>query len=629
MTEQQPRAGHGHAAASGRSRIGDWALEHRYALIPLVDVLLWVVVMPAAAFARLEFLPGGIDWPPIGLAVVGAVVIHVVAGYAVGIYGRRRKLGSFDEVAWVAFTTGVVVLTLIVAVWLIPGDFLVPRSTILAAGAYELVGALAFRYLVRLLVEQRRRSPHVRSQRVIVFGAGEAGEEVVRALREDPESDLLPMAYLDDDRTKHRMRLMGLRVEGGRDAIAAAAARHDAGVLLIAMPSATHAAALEIADIGRGAGLSVRILPRLGKFLTEPVAVKDIRHVTLSDFLSRAEIALDLDQIASYLTGKRVLVTGAGGSIGSELCATVRRFEPAELLMLDHAENSLHALQLSLEGRALLDSPDLLLADIRDRDTIEALFTDVRPDVVFHAAAHKHVTFLERHPFEAVKTNVTGTRNILEAARAAGVTRFVNISTDKAADPTSVLGLTKRVAERLTAHYGDGGAGIYMSVRFGNVLGSAGSVIPTFREQIANGEPITVTHPDVTRYFMTIPEAVQLVVQAGAIGSAGDVMVLDMGEPVRIVELANLLAAEVSPGIPPSIEYTGLRNGEKLHEILFSADDEKLDQPHELLWRYRVPPLDPSELSALGTARSGDDVVEALRRIVASGIDAHTPGMMS
>lgn len=575
-------------------RVATLALRHRYRLVGATDAILWIVALPAATFARFEFSPNEVDVGGLTVTVVLAVAIHLVAGWLAGLYVGRRRVASFEEVGWVAATTAVTEVALFLAVIAPPGNNLVPRSALLAAGAYHVLGALAVRFLLRVIEENRRRSLHPRANRVLVFGAGEAGHQTVKAIREDPSSDLLPVGFLDDDPARHRLRVAGLPVLGGRDALARVAAEHHAGSLLIAMPSAQRSRVLELADMAQGMGLSVRILPPMDKFLTEPVAFRDIRELTLADFLSREEIHLDDERIRSYLTGKTVLVTGAGGSIGSQLCETVRDYSPARIVMLDHAENSLHALQLRLEGRALLESPDLVLADIRDIESLRAVFATHRPQVVFHAAAHKHVTFLERHPVEAIKTNVFGVDNLLRCAAEFGVERFVNISTDKAADPVNVLGLTKRIGERLTSHYGTVGDGVYMSVRFGNVLGSNGSVIPTFRDQISRGEPITVTDPEVTRFFMTIPEAVQLVLQAGAVGRDGDVLVLDMGEPVKIVDLAHRLAAEIDPGTPPNIVFTGLRPGEKLHEVLISDHDEPLDRPHELLLRYRVPPLEPA-----------------------------------
>ena len=595
-------------------------LRRRYQLMAVVDAVLWLIVLPLATFARFDFDWSRVDAQGFVTAVGIAIVVHLLAGFATGIYLGRRKLASFEEVAWVAATAMFPVVALFGLLWLASGDNPVPRSAILASGAYQVVGALAFRYLVRVVAETRRRTTQPRSERVIVFGAGEAGEEVVRALREDASSDLLPVAFLDDDPAKARLRLLGLRIQGDRSSISEAAAKHQAGIMLIAMPSAPHDTVLALADLAQHAGLAVRVLPSVDKFLTAPVTVKDIRELTLADFLSREEVRLDLDEVAGYLSDKTVLVTGAGGSIGAQLCETIRPFAPKRVVMLDHAENSLHALQMRLEGRALLSDPDLVLADVRDAAAMRAVMQIHRPDVIFHAAAHKHVTFLERHPDEAVKTNVLGTLNVLAAAWDVGVERFVNISTDKAAEPVSVLGVTKRLAERLTAHYGQLGGGVFMSVRFGNVLGSDGSVIPTFREQLAAGEPLTVTHPEVTRYFMTIPEAVRLVVEAGAVGTGGDVLVLEMGEPVKILELAYRVAAEVSPGVRPEVVFTGLRQGEKLHETLFSRHDENLDRPHELLWRFAVPPLDPGFLDSLTATDGSADLTPRLQALVGAGL---------
>ena len=612
------------AIASLRRRVGNVVLRRRYQILAAVDGVIWSIALPLAAFARFDFEWSRVDGSGLLLAVVIAVGIHLTVGFVTGLYLGSSRMASFQEIGWVAMSTGAAVAVLFLTLAINSGEHLVPRGAILAAGAYEIVGALSFRYLVRVLMENRRKTTHPRSGRLLIFGAGNAGEQAVRALREDSEADLLPVAFLDDDPLKRRLRLLGLPIEGGRDAIAATAQKYEAGVLLIAVPSATQDQILSIASIAQNVGLSVRVLPRLEKFLTEPVAVKDIRELTLTDFLSRNEVRLDLEKIASYLENKVVLVTGAGGSIGSQLCETVRDFRPARLLMLDHAENSLHRLQLRLEGQALLALPSLNLIDIRDLDALRSVFGEHRPDVVFHAAAHKHLRFLERHPKEALKTNVFGTENVLKVAIEFGVQRFVNISSDKAANPINVLGLTKRLGERITAHYATQSPGVFISVRFGNVLGSDGSVIPTFREQIVRGEEITVTHPDVTRYFMTIPEAVQLVVEAGALGEDGDVLVLEMGDPVKIVDLAYRLAAEVSPGVLPEIVFSGLREGEKLHEDLVADCDEMLDRPHELLYRGKVPPITPEMLRGLENF-DGAALVEKLRFVLAQEVTQASP----
>jgi FlaA1/EpsC-like NDP-sugar epimerase len=329
--------------------------------------------------------------------------------------------------------------------------------------------------------------------------------------------------------------------------------------------------------------------------------------------LGRHEIHTELEAIAGYLTGKRVLVSGAGGSIGSELCRQLHRFAPSQLVMLDRDESALHALQLSIHGRAALDSPDLVVADIRDSTTLNSLFARYQPEVVFHAAALKHVTLLERHPTEALRTNVLGALNMLEAAAMSGVDRFVNVSTDKAADPRNILGYTKRATERITAHFGGDAQGMYLSVRFGNVLGSRGSVLDTFSAQVAAGGPITVTHPDVTRFFMTTEEAVQLLIQAGAIGREGEVLVLDMGTPVRIDDVARRFAASTER--PINITYTGLGAGEKLHESLLGGGEVDRRPVHPLISQIAVPPLDPVRALELDPLMDGAGLSADLRNL--------------
>ncbi|QNN49918.1 polysaccharide biosynthesis protein [Phycicoccus endophyticus] len=325
-------------------------------------------------------------------------------------------------------------------------------------------------------------------------------------------------------------------------------------------------------------------------------SASDLRDLDVADLLGRQPVELDTAAIAEHLAGRRILVTGAGGSIGSELCRQIAQFLPEQLFMLDRDESGLHATQMSIEGRALLDSDELVLCDIRDEEELHAVFARTRPDVVFHAAALKHLTMLERHPAEAFKTNVLGTRNVLRAARKAGVSTVVNISTDKAANPTCVLGWSKRVAERLTAAVdADEPGARYLSVRFGNVLGSRGSVVVAFTEQIRQGGPVTVTHPDVERYFMLIPEACQLVLQASSIGEGGEVMVLDMGTPVKIDDVARSMI-QMSGRSDVEVEYTGLRPGEKLTEELFSPDEDVRPSSHPLITSVAVPGLDQDDL---------------------------------
>jgi len=404
----------------------------------------------------------------------------------------------------------------------------------------------------------------------------------------NPLSPYLPVGFLDDNPDTHRLSISGVPVLGGRDQLAQARARTGATILLIAIPSADSTLISDISARARAISMEVKVLPAVQNLNERPLDTSDIRDLTDEDLLGRRKIVIDLQQISDYLVNRRVLVTGAGGSIGSELCRQLARFNPAELIMLDRDESALHEVQLSIHGRALLNTPQTVLADIRDAETIKHIFNTRKPEVVFHAAALKHLPLLETYPTEAYQTNVLGTLTLLEASAQAGVGVFVNISTDKAANPISVLGYSKRIAERITAHFGKTvPSGKYMSVRFGNVLGSRGSVLMSFRDQIANGGPLTVTHRGVTRYFMTISEAVQLVIQAGAIGESGEALVLDMGTPVSIYEVAKQLVANSGKAI--EIEIVGLRAGEKVHEELFGDGEADVRPAHPLISHVQVP----------------------------------------
>ena len=470
-----------------------------------------------------------------------------------------------------------------------------PRSAIVAGGILGLFFTAASRYTWRLAREQLRRPTELTAQKLLVYGAGEGGIQIVNTMLRNPNSPFLPVAFLDDNIATHKLSISGVPVLGGRETIAKVALRTGAKTLLIAIPSADSKLINEISEVARDARLEVKILPAVQSLNEYTVDTSEIRDLTDEDLLGRHRVKINLDEISQYLVNRRVLVTGAGGSIGSELCRQLIRFNPAELIMLDRDESALHELQLSIYGRALLDTPQTVLADLRDERAINELFKARKPQVVFHAAALKHLPLLERYPHEAYQTNVLGTAKMLKASQQAGVEVFINISTDKAANPISILGFSKRIAERLTADFAfRSGPGKYISVRFGNVLGSRGSVLMSFRDQILKGGPVTVTHRGVTRYFMTISEAVQLVIQAGAIGSTGEVLVLDMGKPVNIHDVAEQLVR--NSGKPIKIEVVGLRIGEKVHEELF-GDGELDERPrHPLISHVSVKPIDQTSL---------------------------------
>ena len=578
-------------------RLWQSLVVHRFAWMAAVDALIWCLAILSGLALRYEFDVPDHAWGP-ALAVLPVLAsVQLVAGCVTGVYTGRFQLGSFEEVWGLVRTCAVTafVLFLVDLIWNV-----VPLSLVVFSPIAALVGAAAVRYAWRLTHDNRLR-PGDAAAATIVVGAGSAGTQAVRALLASADSPYVPVALLDDDPRKRNLTIKGVPVKGGADDIGRVAAETDAAALLIAIPSGDGALVRALAKQGSAAGLTVRILPSVAELIGGTVGVSDIRPITPEDLLGRRAIDTDVAAIADYLTGKRVLITGAGGSIGSELARQVHRFAPDQLVLLDRDESALHAVQLSIDGRGMLDTDDLVVADIRDRERIEEVFARVRPEVVFHAAALKHLPLLQRAPGEALKTNIWGTQTLLEVAAAHDVERFVNISTDKAADPSSVLGWSKRVTERLTAHAAasrsDVAAVPWLSVRFGNVLGSRGSVLTAFAAQIAAGGPVTVTDPDVTRYFMTIEEAVQLVIQAGAIGSGGDVLVLDMGEPVRIDDVARQLIEQADR--PIEITYTGLRKGEKLHEVLLGSAEHPVAGPHPLITHVTAVPLPPAVVAGL------------------------------
>jgi FlaA1/EpsC-like NDP-sugar epimerase len=428
----------------------------------------------------------------------------------------------------------------------------------------------------------------------LVVGAGEAGRTLVRALRRSPNYGLVPVGFLDD--APGLARAAGLPVLGPIAALPEIARTYRVDACLVAIPSLPARRLAEIVETARAAGLHVRFLPSFLAAVERDARLEDLRQIRVEGLLGRREHHVVSEKAAALIVGRRVLVTGAGGSIGSELCRQIRGFGPEALYLLDHDESNLHRLQLEITGNGLLDADEIVIADIRDQRRIDQVLADVRPELVFHAAAHKHLPLLERHPCEAVKSNVRGTQHVLEAAIKHGAIRFVLISTDKAADPTSVLGASKRLAE-LVVQRAVGGPVTLASVRFGNVLGSRGSFLSVLADQIARAEPVTITHPDVSRFFMTVEEAVGLVLETAAMAEYAETFVLDMGEPVQIVSLVRNYAEQLKlPNV--EIRYTGLRPGEKLSEKVFSDGEERVPSAHPKIWAARCAEL-PADFTGL------------------------------
>jgi FlaA1/EpsC-like NDP-sugar epimerase len=574
------------------------------------DAVAWISGLAAAVWMTRDLT--GMPFTPFTLTRAVAVVcfLSAAAGLLAGLYRGRYQRGSLDEVMGVGMATCVMALFLALILPRLITAQQAALQAVAGSAMFALLAMLGARYVL-FAVRQRVRRCAAATVNVIVFGAGDAGSMLIYRLKREPHSAYLPVAILDDDPAKRRLRIQGIPVLGDRTRMAEVAASTGATVLVIAIAGASGTAIRDLTALAESCGLIPKVVPSVSELLAGSARIEGVRDPRISDLLGRRPVRTDVAAVARHLAGKRVLVTGAGGSIGSELCRQLHRFAPAELIMLDRDESALHAIQLALHGRALLDSDETILADIRDPHRVREVFEQFRPQIVFHAAALKHLPLLERYPAEAVKSNVLGTRNVLEAAAACGVESFVNISTDKAADPVSVLGYSKRVAERLTASMAARASGSYMSVRFGNVLGSRGSVLTALSAQVAAGGPVTVTHPDVTRYFMTADEAVQLVLQAAVIGSSGEVLVLDMGEPVRIADIARRLAAGAPH--PVDIVFTGLRPGEKLAEDLL-GQGEVDNRPHHPLIRHAiVTQLPPERLSTLDLS----DEPARLRQILA------------
>ena len=457
----------------------------------------------------------------------------------------------------------------------------------------------------------------------LVLGAGEAGRAVVRAIRASDGYGLVPIGFLDDD---HQIRrAVGLPVLGRLDDLSDVASRVGAHAALVTMPSLAQARIAELIEAAAAAGLMVRYLPSFLSAVERDMRLSDLRGLRIEQLLGRDEVHIASDRAHNLIHGRRVLVTGAGGSIGSELCRQIHRFGPSVLYLLDYDESNLHGVQLELTGSGLLDSDEIIVANIRDRQRIDQVFALTRPELVFHAAAHKHLPLLERHPCEGVKTNVLGTKHLVDAAVRYQAERFVLISTDKAADPSSVLGATKRLAE-LVVQQAAGGPTCMASVRFGNVLGSRGSLLSVLASQVAHNHIVTVTHPDVTRYFMTVEEAVALVLEAATMSEYAETFVLDMGQPVPIVDLVRKYAQELHlPDV--TIRFTGLRPGEKLTEKVFSDSEVRLPTAHPKIWATRGAEGVPAMSSLLDLLYCSAEVndAEGTRRLLRDLLPEYQP----
>ena len=548
-------------------------------LFMLLDAVAVFAAYSAAEVVYFRDKPPALYWRHLLTFILLALFLHLLSNRLFGLYDRIWRHAGIEEARQVILSV-VVVLCVLLVFW--PPWFgvrieRVPIATVILGAVFLTMGMGALRFHSRLFAWQRgsRRA----GLRVAVIGSRDAGAAAIREMLRSPGAGLVPVAVFDDDPHAHGRSLLGVPVVGAVDDIPEAAPRFMLQQVLLAIPNPEPELVDRALGAAEAAGITVKVLPSVRDIVAENqphVAVRRARDPRIEDLLGRNTVATDLMAVRESVAGQRVLITGAGGSIGSEIARQVAGFEPSELVLLDHDETHLHETVATVAGPC-----EQVLADVTDSAAVFDVFLHKRPDVVFHAAAHKHVPVLEAHPVEAVRVNVFGTLNCLHAASAVGTNRFVMISTDKAVRPVSVMGASKRVGELLVMALCPPG-GAYCSVRFGNVLGSRGSVIPTFARQIAQGGPVTVTDPRMTRYFMSVEEAVQLVLQASVLSDGGETFVLEMGEAVRIIDLAErmirLSGFEVGTEIP--IRIIGRRPGEKLHEDLREADEDLSPTSH-------------------------------------------------
>jgi FlaA1/EpsC-like NDP-sugar epimerase len=579
------------------------------------------------------------------------LAIKLIVFIAFGFYNRWWRYVSIRDM-W-AVARGVVVASLIadVTVYLVSPvhGVRLPRSI----AATDLLVTLALvagsRLLARTIIERPGLTMVTRGKEVVVVGAGDAGRLIVQEMQRSRMLNYTPIGFVDDDPRKRNTRLMGVRVLGTLDELPRVLREHRPDEVLIAMPSVSGDVRRRIVETAQQLRIVVKTLPGLYELITGEVGLAgQIRPVQVEDVLGREQVEVDFHEVAAYLEGHTVLVTGAGGSIGSELCRQIARVRPSRLILVDNAEGPLFEIERELVGERGFTAALPKLVDVKDRKALRReVFEKYHPTVVFHAAAYKHVAMLETHPLESVRNNVVGTRILVELAAEFGVERFVFISTDKAVSPKTVMGQSKALCEWIVESFGHRRdvATRFVAVRFGNVLNSSGSVIPIFRKQIERGGPVTVTHPEMTRYFMTIPEAVSLVVQAGAIGGRGQVFVLDMGEPVRIIDLAQnmIRLSGKEPRLPNDTEMTardvkisfiGSKPGEKIHEELWSEDESVGATTHPKIMRLSRPPVDPDWLAEqlVDLERLADEgdtlgVVGKLRNVVSKPQRVELPNL--
>lgn len=561
----------------------------RVVCLVIADALLINAAAFLALFVRFEFdfellrqsgyLNGLVTYS--WLNTLGALLIF----YLMKLYDSLWEFASTAELIRVFIASVISAGLCVVGMMML--KISMPRSFVLLYASALTALCSALRLMYREIRRARMRSHGgIRQKRTMLIGGGQAGSMVLREFQFSAHSENNVVCIIDDDRSKHGSYMRGVKIVGGRDDILQMAEKYGVEEIVLAIPSASRRERLDILDICHLTGCSLRTLPGLYQLANGEVSIQSIKHVDIEDLLGRDTVKTDLNEVKAYVQDKVVLVTGGGGSIGSELCRQAAAMGPKQLIVFDIYENNAYDLQMELRHRHPELDLVVLIGSVRDETRVNNIFAKYHPDLVCHAAAHKHVPLMEDSPFEAIKNNVFGTYNVARAADRFGTQRFILISTDKAVNPTNVMGASKRICEMVVQTVNERSKTEFVAVRFGNVLGSAGSVIPLFRKQIKEGGPVTVTHREVIRYFMTIPEAVQLIFQANAYANGGEIFVLDMGEPVKIDDLARnmIRLSGFEPDVDIKIEYTGLRPGEKLYEELLMSGEGLKKTKNDLIY---------------------------------------------
>lgn len=604
------------------NKIKNGLVLHRRLLTVIIHVIIAAVANYLAFYIRFEsVIPHNIVELFLSYLLY-MLLIRAGVYIAMGLHKGLWRYASIRDLVDIIKAATIGTLIFLIIVRYIFDEIAYPRSIYVFDWMLMIFITGGSRLLVRVFREYMTGAD--KGSRVLIIGAGDAGEMIVREMKGHPEYNLLPIGFLDDNRYKEGLYIHGIPILGPVGDVGRAIERAAPDEFLIAIPSATRKTIQGIYDQLSVFNLPIKTLPGLANILDGSVTVSQIKPLSMEDLLHREPVRSDIYSISNFIKGRKVLVTGAGGSIGSELARQIYSYRPTELMLVDRYENGLFDIDLELASQGSVKVRSFI-RDVTDATTIDKLFADTKPEMVFHAAAHKHVPLMESNPLEAIKNNVFGTRNVVHASLQHKINHFVMISTDKAVNPTNVMGASKRIAEYITQMANGNGTTRFTTVRFGNVLGSNGSVIQIFKRQLASGGPITVTHPEIKRFFMLIPEAVQLVLLAASSGGGGEIFVLDMGEPIRILDFAEdfIRLSGLVPYEDVDIRITGLRPGEKLFEELFDSTDEVRPSGNEkyMIAVPRMPAHDDmsaamSDLSRTVSAQDEAAVFDVIKRII-------------